>query len=286
MNAVSSTDNPSKQPAWLRNLILAISIGLLWLVLSYGVENTVMPRGIHRPLCVLVGEGGVFAALGILLFTVIGALAASWIAHLRDGIHGLLIVSVALAIWAYAGGTMDDWLKYKNIAIGPPTASAYIPLVAEYLYWAIAIGLAYVVAGGRSTQKALKKDGLRNGLTASLITIVVAALLILILSGPRISHTYHGQVYFSVAVGFILAVMAANRVCGVREPLWYLPAPIVVGLIGLFYAMAKPSLGVSYANINVIPANGLVRPLPIEMIVVGVAAILLTLRAAHRISSD
>lgn len=266
--------------------MLGASVGLLWLVLAYGIELSVLPRGIRRPLCVFVGEGGFVPALGLLLFTVIGALAAGWIARGREGGHGLLTVALALAIWAYSGGTMDDWLKYKNTTIGPPSGAAYVPLLGEYLYWGIVVALAYWATVGTSPPAGEPRASLQNGLTAAAITIVVSALLISILSGPRISDTRHGQVYFSVAVGFILAVMTANRVCGVRDPIWYLPAPLIVGLLGVLYACAKPALGISYANINVIPANGLVRPLPIEMITVGIASILLTLRAANRISSD
>lgn len=286
MNTTSSLDHRDKQPVWLNQFSLGVSIALLWLVLAYGVERTILPRGIARPLCVLVGEGGLIAGLGMLLFVALGAMAAGWITRVRDGSRGMLVVSLALAAWAYSGGTVDNWLKYKNVTVGPPTGAAYAPLIGEYLYWAVVLACVYFAAGGSSIRRVLHQENWRKGLTASLITIAVAAVLILILSGPRLSRTYHGQVYFSVAVGFILAVMAANRVCGAREPLWYLPAPIVVGLIGVVYAMVRPGLGVAYANINIIPANGLVRPLPIEMSAVGIAAILLTLRAARRLSSD
>jgi hypothetical protein len=286
VDTINSADKSTRQPGWLRNLVLGTSVALLWLVLAYGIESTVVPRGSDRPLCVLVGEGGLMPALGIALFAVIGAIAAAWLVRCREGSHGLLIVALALAIWAYPGGTMDDWLKYKNTTIGPPSGSAYVPLLGEYLYWALVTAFAFYAAGGKPLAAFMKKDAQRNGLTALLITVAVATLLILILSGPRQSRTYHGQVYFSVAVAFILAVMTANRVCGVREPAWYLPAPIIVGVLGVLFAVFKPSLGTTYAYVNVIPANGLARPLPVEMIVVGVAAILLTLRAADRISSD
>ena len=286
MDTISSADRSTRQSGWLRNLVLGTSVAVLWLVLAYGIEKTILPRGLNRPLCVLVGEGGIVPALGIALFTVIGALAAAWIMRGKQVGDGLFVVTLSLAIWAFAGGTMDEWLKYKNTALGPPSGSAYTPLLGEYIYWAIVIALAFIAAGGKPRLALSKKEGLGNGLTALVITVAIATLLIAILSGPRLSHTYHGQVYFSVAVGFILAVMSANRICGVREPIWYLPAPLIVGVIGVLYAIVKPSLGITYAYINVIPANGLVRPLPIEMVAVGVAAILLTLRAADRISSD
>ena len=108
----------------------------------------------------------------------------------------------------------------------------------------------------------------------------------LILSGPRVGHTYRGQVYFAVALAFVIAVLVARRVTGARGIIWYLPGPLVVGIVGVLLAAVRPGLGAGYESINIIPAWGLVRPLPIEMVSVGVAAILLTLRAATRLSSE
>ena len=59
-----------------------------------------------------------------------------------------------------------------------------------------------------------------------------------------------------------------------------------VGLIGVVVAALKPGLGPGYEQINIIPAWGLVRPLPVEMVAVGCVAILLTLRTAQRLSSE
>ena len=116
--------------------------------------------------------------------------------------------------------------------------------------------------------------------------MLIAAVLVLILVGPRVGHTYRGQVYFAVAVGFIVAVLVARRVTGVRGIIWYLPGPLLVGLLGVLLAAWRPGLGAGYEHINVIPAWGLVRPLPVEMVGVGLVAILLTLRAATRLSSE
>jgi len=285
VSRIEILDRADRSSARLRKIVFAAVTGALWAALHYGVAEHVLHRGIDRPLCVLVGDGGILAAFAVMVFAALGAFCGARLDQ-REGFPGMLAVAVALAVWAYPGGTMDDWLKNMNTAVRPPTAAAYAALIPEYICWAIIFAASYFAAGGRLAKIRDGQTNPRDGLTALLVTVAVAAILIMLLSGPRISHTYHGQVYFSVAASFILAVMAARRVSGVREPFWYLPAPVIVGLVGIGYAMAKPGLGVAFADINVIPANGLIRALPIEMSAVGVAAILFSLRTLNRISSD
>jgi hypothetical protein len=271
--------------AWPGRLYLAATVALLWAALHYVVDATVLPRGLDRPVCVFVGDGGVVPAVVVLILLTIAALIGTWLGGRRAGTQGLLVVGFALALWAYHGGTMDEWLKMKNPIPGPPSGSAYAPLLAEYLYWAVVVAAVYALTGRRGPTASKSSTNLRDGITALIVTVAVAAVLILILSGPRIGHTYRGQVYFAVAVAFILGVMAARRLTGTRRLLWYLPAPLIVGIIGVLLATSRPGLGPAYANINVIPAWALVRPLPIEMVGVGLVAILLTLRTADRLSS-
>jgi hypothetical protein len=79
--------------------------------------------------------------------------------------------------------------------------------------------------------------------------------------------------------------MIAWRVGGARGLIWYLPGPFVVGVIGALVAAWRPGLGPAYENVNVIPAWGLVRPLPVEMVSVGLVATILACRMMSRVSS-
>ena len=285
MNAIEPSERVRRRSAWPGRLYLAAAVALLWAGLHYVVDATVLPRGLERPVCVFVGDGGIVPAVVVLVLLTIGALIGAWLCGRWADTQGLLVVGFALALWATHGGTMDEWLKMKNPIPGPPSAAAYAPLLAEYLYWAVVVAAVYALTGRRGPTAHKSSANLRDGITALIVTAAVAAVLILILSGPRIAHTYRGQVYFAVAVSFILAVIVARRVTGARGLLWYLPGPLIVGIVGVLLAVSRPGLGAAYANINVIPAWGLVRPLPIEMVGVGLVAILLTLGTANRLSS-
>lgn len=290
-----------RRSSWVDRLSIAAVVALLWAILHYLVDNTLLPRGLDRPVVVLIGEGGALVAIVVLVLLAAGAFLGALPAGRAKDLQGLLVVGLALALWTWHGGTMDDWLKAKNPIPGPATAAAYWPLLAEYAYWAIALAAVVAIStwrGGWPEQatrqgnwrRSLGFDatpaGLRDGLTALIATVVIAAVLVSVLTGPRLGHTYRGQVYFAVGVAFIIAVLVARRVAGVRGVLWYLPGPLIVGVFGVLLAAWKPTLPAGYEHINVIPAWGLVRPLPVEMVSVGLVAILLTHRTSRRLSSD
>ena len=275
-------------------------MALLWAGLHFVADATVLSRGLDRPVCVLVGDGGIVPAIVVLVLVAVGALIGSLLCGRREGGQGLLVVGLALALWAFHGGTMDDWLKMRNTTAGPPSGAAYVPLLAEYVYWAVVLAAVFMLTGwrrraadsaGSARQQRSKPPDratteLRDGITALIVTAAIAAVLMLILTGPRVGHTYRGQVYFAVVVAFVLGGLVARRVTGTHRFIWYLPAPLIVGVIGMWVAALRPGLGEAYANINVIPAWGLARPLPIEMVGVGLVAIILTLRTANRLSSE
>ncbi len=282
-------------------LRLVVAVALVWAGLHYLVDATVLPRGLDRPVVVLIGDGGILAAVVVLALLLVGAFIGELISGRRDATQGVLVVGFALALWAWQGGTMDDWLKIKNPEAGPATGAAYRPLLAEYLYWAVVVAGVLALAAwrirsfgnappGGGWRGALgfdaKPAARRDGITALIITVAVAAVLVYVLTGPRVDHTRRGQVYFAVAVAFVIAVLIARRLTGARGIIWYLPGPLIAGIAGVLLATWKPGLSAGYENINVIPAWGLVRPLPVQMVSVGLVAILLTVRAARRLSSD
>ena len=119
-----------------------------------------------------------------------------------------------------------------------------------------------------------------QGPVALLTTTVVICVLMLSLTGSVVGHTLRGQVYFAVTVASAAGVFAATRVVSVRSPIWYWPAPILAGLLGMLIAAFKPDLMLpaGYDELNSIPAWGLARPLPVEMVGVGVVVALWTVR--------
>ena len=120
-----------------------------------------------------------------------------------------------------------------------------------------------------------------TGLFALGTSTAVIVILMLFLTGPAEGHTYRGQVYFAVAVASVAGTYAARKITKARDAIWYWPAPLLAGLLGTLAAISKPDLLIpaAYRQLNSIPASGLVRVLPIEMMGVGLVATLWMLRS-------
>src|SRR5262249_17185577 len=114
----------------------------------------------------------------------------------------------------------------------------------------------------------------RAGLLALLITVAASGVLVTVLMGPSLGKTYQKQVYFAVAAGFWIGVYIARQATKVSRAGWLWPATLIVGAIGVIFAAIRPVHAASYDHNNIIPAWNLVRPLPVEMVSVGLLAIL------------
>jgi hypothetical protein len=302
VEAIERAGTAQRRWAWPGKLRAIIAIGLAWAALHYVLGSTVLARGLERPALVLIGDGGLLAGAATLILILAIGLIAVLLCGGRDGAQGLFVVGFGLALWAWPAGTMDDWLILRNPTVGPPTGGPYWPLLAEYFYWAVVVLALLALTGGHQARADSGKAGsragpfgvlgldttpaaLRDGIVTLIVTVMSAGVLILVLTGPRVGHTYRGQVYFAVGLAFIVAVMIAWRVGGARGLIWYLPGPFVVGVIGALVAAWRPGLGPAYENVNVIPAWGLVRPLPVEMVSVGLVATILACRMMSRVSS-
>jgi hypothetical protein len=263
--------------------------------LHYVIDQTVLSRGLDRPVVVLVAEGGWLAAPVVALFLWIGAFVAGRIAGARDGLSVLLITGIALGLWATTGGTMDAWLKLANES-GGPLSAAYWPLLGEYIFLTVCVlGVAWIggiAARGPTTDAdtaprpgtggalAFPTDarGLRTGVLTLLVSSVAAALPMWVLMGP-IGNARHGQVFFAVALSFAIAVAVCRHILGVTHPMWYWLAPMLLGMAGVVYAALNPELPPPYDGLGNHPASKWVYPLPIEMVSVGLVATILAYRA-------
>lgn len=304
MSVANTTDGALLASPWVTRLRLVLAIGLVWAGLHFVIDQTVLARGLDRPVVIAASGSGLSAALAVALLLWLGAVVGTLLAGIRDTTRILFVIGVALALWAAGDGTMDDWLLLQNQLVEGPRGAPYWPLLGEYVYLAVVIAGAatlggWTLLGQRASDAVARRAALRQtfalesggtswreGIFALLVTAVVAGFLMFILFGPREGHTRRGQVYFAVAVAFILGVMAAQRLTRVHHPLWYWPAPFVVGIVGVLLAALKPALPQPYQHLDVIPAWGLVRALPVEMVGVGVAAVIWTLRTTSRLSGE
>lgn len=301
--AKTSNEAVSASP-WVARVRLVLAMALVWAGLHFVIDQTVLARGLQRPVVILASGSGLLAALAVAVVLWIGAVVGTLLAGVRENTGTLFVIGVALALWAAGDGTMDDWLLLQNQLVQDPRGAPYWPLLGEYVYLGVVIaGVAalggWSLLGQRVSDAGARRAALhrtfaldaggtswREGVSALLVTAVVAGVLMFLLFGPREGHTRRGQVYFAVAVAFILGVMAARRLTRVRHPLWYWPAPFVVGIVGVLLAAFKPALPQPHHHLDMIPAWGLVRPLPVEMVGVGVAAIIWTLRTTSRLSGN
>ena len=305
-NQVRSTASAVAHAArsWLRRVRLLIAVALLWAGLHYLMGHTLLPTGLNRPVTLAAGNNPILSAISLGLILCIWAYLGALLADPWHGARGLLVIALGLTAWTMGGGTMDDWLILNTAdgAVGPPSGTPYWPLVAEYLFLALVMagvaimstlagshsGLAHPAGAGGRIQQALGLDTnsrqWREGLIALLVTTAVIGLLMLILTGPAEAQTMRGQVYFAVAVSCFAGVLLATHLVSARQPIWYWPAPILAGLIGMFVAGLNPDIRIpaAYNQLNSIPAWGLARPLPIEMVGLGIAITIWTLRANTR----
>lgn len=268
-----------------------LSAAALWALLYYVVGPLGYPIGVDRPL-VLTGS---FVGAVALSVVVIAAAAAMRALAGFSPSRTLMALCVALAVWNLPRGTIDDWLLLHNVVVGPATAGPYLRLFPDYVFLGLLFAAAACAAGvlreiapvtPNSGASSAVRPGDRQGWLALLTTAALAAALLTVLNGPFAGATLRGQVYFAALVSFYAAVFAAQRLLGAQRSLWYWPAPLLVGLGGLAWAAMRPGVGGVYAHLNNIPASGLVRAMPVEMMAVGLAGVLLALRGAAPAPSD
>lgn len=268
---------------------------MIWACLRFIVDEGLLARTINDPVVLLAAPAGIL--YGLLAVIILGGLAClvGTVMPARDGAGPLVAFSLAVVAWAATGGTIDDWLIYNHKLPGPGTSGPYLKLLADY---AALAGIAAVLAGlfgydGRphgpddrpSFAAALNPRTVTtgNGPLHLLVAVVVAIIVLYLLAGPAAGRTYHGQVYFGVAVACAAGTSAARSIAGLPHALWTLAVPFVVGLVGLSIAAARPVLPGDLAQLDVFPPwGGLARPLPVEMIGVGIVAVTATRRILSR----
>jgi len=274
---------------------LVAAVAIIWGCLHFGVDRYVLARGPDDPLAILTSQAGALRGLAALAVLVLLAGGLGRLVPRPDRSGTLFVFGLVLALWAATGGTMDDWLKLRHPEPGPGSAGPYLALLGDYAALVVACVVLVVWSGYGGPTSApgwpvacpgldVSAGEARAALLGILLNVLVTAVLVYALAGPAVGHTYRGQVIFSVAAACTAGAMLARRLTHVRHPIWFWPVPIVVGALGLLLAAWRPVLPPPYENINVIPAwRGLARPLPAEMVGVGLVAVILTLRTAERL---
>lgn len=289
----------ASEPRWIGRLRFFAGVVFAWACMHYLIDGYLLSRGWHRPVILLMSEDGVF--VGVLAIVALAAIG--WVGGLilRSGDGGGVILALTggLALWAFFGGTMDDWLTLWHDEAGPGTAGPYAALIGDYAVLAILLAFLAWMGGLCADHTARPRDAravfamnqspeqLRDGIVTLLVGTAVYCLVMFIVAGPSTDRTMPGQVYFGAALAGTAAVFVGRQVTGATHPLWYWPMPVLAGVVGLLAACWRPTLPAPLGDINNIPVMwGLARPLPAQMVGVGCWAILINFRSARHRDAD
>ncbi len=286
MNSTLPIDPHTPAGTWPRRARFVAVTALTFAGLHFGVNALLTGRGYNAVPVILGYPDAALAAIGIALVGLLGALVVALITPRERTPLAILALATALMFWAWPAGTMDDWLMHRNPAPGPPRPGPYWFLIADYVFLAALVLAAVLLswrfeppsepgleppAGSRNEFIAALRS--REGPVGAITAAALAGALLLVLTGPAAAETRRGQVIFAVVAAFYLAVMVASRITNCRAVGWYWLSPFIVGIVGLVSAALRPVATPLYAHINSIPASGLARPLPIEMISLGLIAV-------------
>ncbi|MFN0134793.1 MAG: hypothetical protein ACKVS9_01605 [Phycisphaerae bacterium] len=286
------TDAAPTPPSVIERSRFLVAAGLIAYGLHVVAGFTGLNAGWNHPAVLLAGgAAGIVGSIALVAVLFVGSIVAKLIAGRSDFSSLFALVGTALAFWAAPGGTMDDWLKRFHVNAGPPSGGAYSALLPDYLLLAgLLLGLLAILGQGSGAVARLRaglgmdRDAAttQKHVLALIVCVLAAMVLLLILNGPKIAHTYRGQVFLAVFLSLAGGVYAANWVTGVRSFAAYWPAPIIAGVLGLIVAAARPGLPPPYDQVNIIPAWNAARPLPIEMVALGLLGVHWMVRTMNR----
>lgn len=279
---------------WLSRARFVAATAIVWAGLEFVVGGLNGVRGTDwAPVLTATGfTTPLLTLLVIWVTTLIGCLLRK-----NSGFgDSFQFVGLALAIWASGTGTIDDWLIARHAQVAPPTAGPYLALIPEYLFFIVLIAGMFLIEAALQTLRDKNpsrpfgpriRDKLMPTQDAGWLSlgaiVLVAGVILVFLYGPPETATRRGQVYFAVAVASLAGTYAATRFSDARHPVWFVPAPLLTGLIATLVAAGNPGLLIpdEYNALNSIPAWGPVRALPLELTAVGGLATIWMLRAVN-----
>jgi len=213
---------------------------------------------------VLQYEAGSAAARG----SVFGTLAV-------DALLWIVVPAAALA----AGAVTEAWLGFMGPA--GPGLDTKPPVEPKGVLnrWLVRMGQRTGTTNSWMTE-------LRHGLLTTLVTAVVAMVIIRIVAGRHDGPVDPGQVCFAIGVGFWLGSLAACQFCRPALGIWACLSVPIVAVIGYVAAAMRPDLTgplVRYSEVAIIAPNALVRGLPVIYLAIGPAAAILGIWTGQRI---
>lgn len=241
-----------------------------WLVVSYGLG---------RPMSIAVSPSPILTIIGLPMLLAVCTSVGVLLSSRRNVTRSVWLASIALLVWVFPGGTIDDWLIVQRPVAGPPNGMAYPLLLLDYAIGALLFVIVlYVGASAKESGSFARGLHLRQffgkssqGLLTLGVTSLAALFIMWPLMGAAVAASKRLQVFFAVITAFALASMITKNLLEEQHTLWYWLAPFVVGVLGVVVATLSPamSLPATYQHIDTLPAWWAVRPLPFEMLAGG-----------------
>lgn len=289
---ITLTDAAPTPPSVIERIRFIAAAGLIAYALHLVATVVGLNAGWNHPAVIIAGgKAGLLGSVALVVVLLFGSVVAKAIAGRSDFSSLFALIGLALAIWAAPGGTMDDWLKRYHVNAGQPSGGAYLALLPDYLVLAaLFVGLLAILGQGVGpvarirTGVGVDRDAAatQKNLVALVVCVLASLVLLLILNGPKIAQTFRGQVFFAVFLSMAGGVYAGNWVTGVRNFAAYWPAPLIAGVLGLLIASGRPGLPPPYDQVNIIPAWNAARPLPVEMVALGLLGVHWMVRTLNR----
>lgn len=241
---------------------------------------------------------------GLAVLTVVAGVIGTIVAGPRLPNAGLFAAAIGLGTLSLHGGSMMVMLAHEG-AVEPAARKAFMFAMGKdcLLFTAIMVVTWLAVtwtyqwvwlANGKQPpaltgEPAAPSPQPRNatalaglGWPALVVTGVVAVFIVWMTTGRTpVANVHRGQTIAAVAGGLYLGAMAARYFTGIRDVRFYLMAVPAVGLMAYLVAYLSADMtwaqGTSYQYyiyLATTPTHDLARPLPIEYIAVGTAAVL------------
>jgi len=234
------------------------------------------------PITLISVDQGVIAMAELLALGVVASGLAVAICGAGSAERGALAIAVGLAAMAMRG-TQLDMLVLRRLSVGPGSVDPFpaTALVAETWLWLALIAVGFVVgrwvdswfdsgAGDAAVTPVDRAPDVRQGLGAIAVVSLVGWTVTSYALGGGDNPLFKGQIYFAIALGFLVGAMAANWLFHLQSRVWLLTAVAIVATAA--YLLAGPDsreIEAARKAGTYLTLAPMVRPLPIEYAALG-----------------
>lgn len=293
--AMTSTDYPegthlSEGQALVRRLRflsgMAVAVVIFWYVGFWAARS----NDPIAPITLVNVDQGVIAMAELLGLAVVASGLAVAICGPNSVERGALAIAIGLAAMGMRGSQIDKLILYRLDLITPSGPVAAFPttaLVAETWLWLALISVGFIVgrwvdswydsnAARAVLQPVDRAPDVRQGLGAVAVVSLVAWMVISYAIGGDETPLLKGQIYFAIALGFLVGSMVANWLFQLHSRAWLLCAvALVASAAYIFAGPDSATIDAARKAGSYITLRPVVRALPIEYAAMGAVGALL-----------